>query len=157
MRLIRESIVFVHGLRGHPQTTWEYAAPVQQDVASTTSARLDVAPAKKRSWFSKLKSKSLSPSNSAELGLQVAGNSRPAGGNNTIYWPAELLPSAVPNAKIWVYGYNADVIGGLFQANNKNSILQHGNDFTVKVERVLRDEVGASLAQSSVVSSLTST
>jgi hypothetical protein len=57
----------------------------------------------------------------------------------TVHWPGDLLPSTIPRAKIWVYGYNADVIGGLFQANNKNNILKHGNDFMVKVERALDD------------------
>jgi hypothetical protein len=157
VRLTHKSVIFIHGLRGHPRTTWEYAAPVQQNVAVTASTGVDVAPAKKRNWLDKLKSKSPSPSRIDELGLQVADNSDPAGGSKTIYWPAELLPSTVPSAKIWTYGYNADVVGGLFQANNKNSILQHGNDFMVKVERALRDEVGTPLVKSSVVSRLTIT
>lgn len=56
-------------------------------------------------------------------------------------WPADLLPNSVHTAKIWTYGYNAEVVSGLFQANNKNSVLQHGNDFMVKLTRELQDEV----------------
>ncbi|KAI0184319.1 lipa and NB-ARC domain-containing protein, partial [Xylaria flabelliformis] len=85
-----KSIVFVHGLRGHPRKTWEYSAPVQQ---------------------------------------------------KTIYWPADSLPSILPRAKIWTYGYNAGVNDKLFQPNNQNSILEHGNDFMMKMERALRDKV----------------
>jgi hypothetical protein len=43
---------------------------------------------------------------------------------------------------VWTYGYNADVIGGLFQANNKNSISQHGRDLSVRLEREIDNEVG---------------
>lgn len=61
--------------------------------------------------------------------------------DESVFWPADLLPSVVPRAYIWTYGYNADLLGGLFQANNKNSIAQHGNDFMVKMERGLTNEV----------------
>jgi len=50
----------------------------------------------------------------------------------------------VPGARVWTYGYNAAVVGGLFRANNKNSILQHGNDFMVKVERSLSSQIRTS-------------
>ncbi|KAI0407382.1 hypothetical protein F4802DRAFT_605555 [Xylaria palmicola] len=84
-------------------------------------------------------SRSQSPMYEARFG--VADRSSPVQKSELIYWLADLLPSEVPGAKIWTYGYNADVIGGLFQANNKNSILQHGHDFMVKVERDLKDEL----------------
>lgn len=59
----------------------------------------------------------------------------------TGFWPAEEAPSKLPGARIWTYGYNADVLGGLFQANNKNSIRQHGNDLMVKMERKIQGNV----------------
>jgi hypothetical protein len=48
---------------------------------------------------------------------------------------------------VWTYGYNADVIGGLFQfqANNKNSISQHGRDLSVRLEREINNGVYTSL------------
>jgi hypothetical protein len=82
--------------------------------------------------LTKLPFKFPSWSTTAGPGLRAADSSGQAGVNKTIYWPADLLPSVVRRAKIWTYGYNADAIGKLFQANNKNSILQHGNDFMVK-------------------------
>lgn len=62
-------------------------------------------------------------------------------GLNSIYWPADLLPSAVPRARIWTYGYNADVFNGFFQANNQNSILRHGRDFMEDIEQEIKDDV----------------
>jgi hypothetical protein len=49
----------------------------------------------------------------------------------------------MPLANIWTYGYNAMVTEGFFQANNSNSILQHGNDLMVKLERELESNVSA--------------
>ncbi|ELR09120.1 hypothetical protein GMDG_03700 [Pseudogymnoascus destructans 20631-21] len=57
-----------------------------------------------------------------------------------IFWPEEYLVPDLPQARIWTYGYNADVIGGLFQANNQNSISQHGRDFAVRLERDIDNE-----------------
>lgn len=51
---------------------------------------------------------------------------------------------------MWTYGYNADVIGGLFQANNKNSISQHGRDLSVRLEREIDNGVYTSLSAKSL-------
>lgn len=42
---------------------------------------------------------------------------------------------------MWTYGYNADVVSGVFQANNKNSVSQHGRDLAVRLEREVENEV----------------
>ncbi|PVH98333.1 hypothetical protein DM02DRAFT_531366, partial [Periconia macrospinosa] len=55
--------------------------------------------------------------------------------SSTVFWPEQYLASDIPQARVWTYGYNADVIGALFQANNKNSISQHGQDLSVRLER----------------------
>lgn len=59
---------------------------------------------------------------------------------STIFWPNEFLANDLTEARIWTYGYNADVIGGLFQPGNGNSISHHGRDLSVQIEReVLAD------------------
>jgi hypothetical protein len=58
-----------------------------------------------------------------------------------VFWPEEYLVPDLPRARIWTYGYNADVVGGLFQANNKNSVSQHGRDLAVKLDREIDNEV----------------
>jgi len=69
-------------------------------------------------------------------------NPRSQGTNEAaVFWPSDLLAPSIPNARILVYGYNADVFGGLFQANNKNSLSQHGNDLMVKLERAVYNGV----------------
>ncbi|KAI0179599.1 hypothetical protein GGR52DRAFT_579405 [Hypoxylon sp. FL1284] len=89
------NIIFVHGLRGHPQKTWE---------ATSNSDR------------------AASP------------------GRRKVFWPRDYLVEDLPEANVWTYGYNADVIGGLFQADNQNSVSQHGRDLAVKIERDLEKE-----------------
>jgi len=58
-----------------------------------------------------------------------------------VFWLEEYLLSDIPEARIWTYGYNADVIGGLFQSNNRNSVSQHGRDLAVRLEREIKNEV----------------
>lgn len=41
---------------------------------------------------------------------------------------------------MWTYGYDADVIGGLFKAGNQNSISQHSRNLAVKLERDIDNE-----------------
>jgi hypothetical protein len=117
----------VHGLRGHPKETWEdNRERSSNDESSTTS---------KRKGFSSLfKSKS---STSSAGGKEGDGSSA----SRKIFWPQEYLTHDITQARIWTYGYNADVIGGLFQANNKNSVSQHGRDLAVKVEREIENKV----------------
>ncbi|KAI1105341.1 hypothetical protein F4804DRAFT_331415 [Jackrogersella minutella] len=52
-----------------------------------------------------------------------------------IFWLRDFLVQDLPDARIWTYGYNADVIGGLFKANNQNSVSQHGRGLIAKTER----------------------
>ena len=64
------------------------------------------------------------------------------------YWPQDLLPQKVPNARILTYGYDADVIGGLFEGASKNNITQHGRDLMLQLEREICGEPIIFLAHS---------
>ncbi|KAK4244388.1 putative kinesin light chain [Corynascus novoguineensis] len=57
-----------------------------------------------------------------------------------LFWPDEYLTQDIPEARVWTYGYNADAIGGLFQAKNKNSVSQHGQDFAARVEWAIQND-----------------
>jgi hypothetical protein len=63
------------------------------------------------------------------------------GQSSKVFWPEDYLPNDLPTARIWTYGYNADVIGDLFQSNNKNSIPQHGQDLAVQIGLEIETEV----------------
>jgi hypothetical protein len=63
-----------------------------------------------------------------------------------VFWPHDYIADDIPEARVWTYGYNADTIGGVFAANNKNSVSQHGRDLSVKIEREVDNRVGDSLS-----------
>ncbi|TEY29165.1 hypothetical protein BOTCAL_0965g00010 [Botryotinia calthae] len=122
------NIIFVHGLRGHPRYTWESNRKVSDmdtDSASASSS--------KRNFFkSLLKSKPFKPSESPATSKSISDIHK-------VFWPQDYLVEDIPEARVWTYGYNADVIGGLFQANDENSVSQHGRDLTTKAEREIEN------------------
>ncbi|KAH6866207.1 hypothetical protein B0T10DRAFT_61940 [Thelonectria olida] len=121
----RVNIVFVHGLRGHPKHTWE------DDRAG--GGETDIARSSKRNTFkSFFGAKPSTPTADIQTG---EGSST----SHKLFWPDEYLKYDIPEARVWTYGYNADVIGGLFQANSKNSVSQHGRDLAVRVEREIEN------------------
>ena len=108
------SIVFIHGLRGHPRKTWE--------GQNETKPR--------KGLFENLrKSKSTAAQTDS---IEVF--------SNHVFWPQELLAKDIPQATIWTYGYDADIIG-MFEANNQNSVYQHGRDLKIALERDIDNEV----------------
>ncbi|KAH8805481.1 hypothetical protein F5884DRAFT_860088 [Xylogone sp. PMI_703] len=57
---------------------------------------------------------------------------------NGILWPKEFLGKAFPEARIFTYGYDADVVK-LFSQVGKSTIFQHSRSFIQAVHRVRRD------------------
>ncbi|KAK1633204.1 hypothetical protein BDP81DRAFT_473894 [Colletotrichum phormii] len=125
-QLTQGSIILVHGLRGHPRHTWESGKIVNtnDDHGPTIKKRTGL-----RSFF---KSKRLTPDPSPSQAQDVS--SPPS-----VFWPDDFLTDDIPEARIWTYGYDADVIGGVFQANNQNSVSQHGRDLKAKLEREINN------------------
>ena len=52
------------------------------------------------------------------------GLSKRESGSGSVFWPQELLPSVTPDARIFTFGYDADV-DGFFTSASKNTIYQH--------------------------------
>ena len=105
------SIVFVHGLRGHPETTWTCNAPTHL-LASASSDRphkddvhlsSDGPPRKKPRFGLRNGPKELVPK---------------------VFWPRGLLPEEIPNARILTWGYDVDIVK-LAAAASQATILQH--------------------------------
>lgn len=124
--MTESSIIFVHGLRGHPFQTWASNQQEGDQHVVGSSSRRRYIPSFKTTTPG-LDSNS-TRSNATSQSQQV-------------FWPQEYLAKDVSQARVWTYGYNADVIGGLFQANNKNSVSQHGRDLRVRLERDMDNEV----------------
>ena len=112
------SVIFVHGLQGHPERTW------------TTRARLVTRMAGlKRKWpFRNDKEKVQS---SSPLEVETVG---------PVFWPKELLPDDLPNARILSYGYNSTVTNFFsFESINQNSIYQHAKDMLMEIIAIRED------------------
>ncbi|OBT53786.1 hypothetical protein VE04_07701 [Pseudogymnoascus sp. 24MN13] len=113
------NVIFIHGLRGHPRGTWSHIRSTSptggiEDTDTRTDKHNNI-----KTFFGLKKTKK-------ETDDKRQTSTSPS---SDIFWPEEYLAPDLPQAQIWTYGYNADVIGGLFQANNQNSVSQHGRDF----------------------------
>ena len=133
--LTYNSIIFVHGLRGHPRETW--TSELRPEVQKTVRAS---------SWRQPLKLLFKSSSHYPESGsgsgsLQESSVTQ----QEQVFWPQDYLTEDIAQARVWTYGYDADVIGGLFQASSKNNVSQHGRDFAVQLEREIDNEVHISI------------
>ncbi|KAI8651259.1 NB-ARC domain-containing protein [Fusarium keratoplasticum] len=119
----RFNVIFVHGLRGHPKRTWGRGSDeTSQTPTATASGSRD------RSFKSLFRRSRPSPDTTPDIELQ-----RP-------FWPDEFLAQDLREARVWTYGYNANVIEGLFQASNQNSVSQHGRDLAARLERDVDNE-----------------
>ena len=136
--LTPHSVIFVHGLRGHPRDTWTGPIDTNADKTTDTEAEpgADTSPAgRKRERLKSLFKPRRAKAKPAEIEAP-----RPLASPD-VFWPEQYLVPDIPDARVWTYGYNADVIGGLFQSNNKNSVSQHGRDLAVRLEREIDNEV----------------
>ncbi|RDW63751.1 hypothetical protein BP6252_11296 [Coleophoma cylindrospora] len=118
------NIIFVHGLGGHPRGTWTHRR------STSTTGRNEDSGSRTKSFFGLKKSKK-ERNNQEQTSTAILAD---------VFWPEEYLVPDLPHARIWTYGYNADVIGGFFQANNQNSVSQHGRDLAIKLDREIDNE-----------------
>lgn len=121
----------MHGLRGHPRETWETPAAHTESNDGRAKKNHGI-----RSIFG-TKTKNREVRHDKTIADSHGAESR---SNQTIFWIEDFLAQDIPNARILTYGYNADIMG-VFQANNKNSISQHGQDLKARLERELENDV----------------
>jgi hypothetical protein len=152
--------VFVHGLFGHPQKTWtghklpeqnpsgepnqsnasnrrsnqsEALFPTRRPLISTV--RSDTALATTEETFSGHASSSMpetpitscpSQAKSLILGLQTG----------EVFWPGDLLPTVLPETRIFTWGYDAD-IDAFSTSVGHNNVEEHANDLIGDIANLL--------------------
>lgn len=99
--IIRNSIVLVHGLQGHPKKTWAFTTPGSAQGTSHRKSRL--------------------------LRLVRSSRSKPETDQEeedgkVVFWPEDLLPKDCPTTKIWTLGYDSRVSRFFSGAANQSTL-----------------------------------
>lgn len=154
------SIIVVHGLWGHPKRTWEADAAPTSVASSDVSSPANIQGPRKNSFVEIMKNVGLkrqqtnrtytpsiedSTDTSSSLELyrttQSQGKTDRTPGPKKCFWPRDLLPLDLPEARILTYGYDADVLGPTQGGDtNLQNFTKHGQDLLVHLEREIPDK-----------------
>ncbi|KAG8532842.1 uncharacterized protein KY384_002720 [Bacidia gigantensis] len=104
-------IVFVHGLNGHPQHTWSCKAV---DIDAAVDKMSDIDGQSSRD--------SIDPAHRQRNSLGLGFGKPPP--PQKVFWPRDLLPKAVPKARILTWGYDVS-LKHLLSAGTEGSIFHH--------------------------------
>jgi len=114
--------VFVHGFTGHPERTWTHKGEVPNDQYGHGDDDGERPPK-----FRKL--------------LQSASSHHKRSGvRKAMYWPRDLVPITVPNARVLTYGYDTHIRHWLGSAVSKSTLYDIAWDFLVSLETERRCE-----------------
>ncbi|KAI1129855.1 hypothetical protein F5Y10DRAFT_237408 [Nemania abortiva] len=124
-------IIFVHGLQGHPFKTWAVEVGHQNFHGGKLPPQykgkaLDDGPIqnKQKSLLTRL------------WRFKRVRNSTPREEGSYVFWPGDLLPAELPEARILVFGYDTVIAKHQFAgAVNKNSIFAHSKDLVNELSR----------------------
>jgi hypothetical protein len=115
------SIIFVHGLFGHPEKTWTGTKK------SSKTAKRGPPPqssSKRVHAHGVIEKEDGKAAKDADLDL------------DSVFWPAALLPRIAPNTKIWTWGYDAD-IDNIWSSASQNTVSQHATNLLSDVADLL--------------------
>jgi hypothetical protein len=117
------SVFFVHGFTGHPRRTWTYVGEVSQEDEATLMPSSD-----SRERPSKLRS------------LLGPESSRKAPAHKAIFWPQDLLPTTLPNARVFTYGYDTYIRHRFGAPGNNSTIYDLGQNLLLSIEAKRRTQ-----------------
>ena len=114
-RLTHHSILFVHGLQGHPKKTWQ----VQRGPPPRS---------KRGRRFSLNRSPGIQQVNESDSArLQDEHVSPPT------FWPEDLLPNSFPQARIMTWGYDSQVTRA-YKAVGQGNTSSHARNLMCALE-----------------------
>lgn len=160
------SIVFIHGLFGHPYKTWTWSksrwkSPRPHEIQPSSSfSNRDKSPqthvdnSSQKDDYQSLKNKKLSldkpeEKESSRLPDKRSGLSTP----DAVFSPRELLPKVTPNARISTWGYDAGV-DGLLSSASQNRIHEHARNLLIDLSDLRTSDSDHSIPLIFVVHSL---
>ncbi|KAI1299607.1 hypothetical protein F5Y03DRAFT_249326 [Xylaria venustula] len=125
------SVIFVHGLQGHPLKTWAAEVGHQNGYDGKRQSE------HKSPDLDKIKAQSKGKSILSRVRkLKLTRDSETGEGHTRVFWPADLLPMKLPTARILVFGYDTVIVKHQFAgAVNKNSVFAHSKDLVNELSR----------------------
>ena len=121
--LTKHSIVFVHGLQGHPRRTWSCKANADSSEEGSGSATRKTSPFR---GFKKIISR--------KKAIESESWSR---SDTEVFWPLDLLPEDCPNVRLLTWGYESSITRFFGGPANQNTIFAHARDllYALGIER----------------------
>ena len=116
------SIIFIHGLQGHPRETWSHRTSAGSESKPPTKIG-------KRERFRKIFNRDPKAQPSAAEEIQ----------ERCIFWPFDLLREDCPNARIITWGYDSVITRFFDGAVNQGSIFTHAKDLLFALSRARTD------------------
>lgn len=104
------SIIFVHGLQGHPRNTWSTRADVRRSKASLSRLL----------W------------GSAE---DEASQNKGSVNTTPVFWPKDLLYDDCPECRIMTWGYDSHVSKFFGGPTNQNNFFDHAKNLLYALDR----------------------
>ncbi|EEY21230.1 pfs [Verticillium alfalfae VaMs.102] len=105
------SIVFVHGFTGHPERTWLQKSPYTYQKQASFGTK-NVRSSRFRGILDSLKG-------------------RP---ENNVYWPRDLLPAIIPDARVLTYGYDTRISHPFGPQRSQSGVYAIARDFLCELE-----------------------
>lgn len=128
-------IVFVHGLQGHPEATWQSRGH-QNETADSTSE------SKRRRIKNVLGFGGREKNTSAAKETLPPSSSKADHGRASVFWPRDLLGKheSCSRARVMTYGYDSDIFR-LVDTVNFTTISSHGEALLNRVAAVRADNM----------------
>jgi hypothetical protein len=108
--------MFVHGFTGHPERTWTYKGEVRDNQYGCYDDDGE-RPLKIRKLLG-----------------SASSHYKRSGACRAVYWPRDLIPTTVPNARVLTYGYETHIRHWLGPAISKNTVYDIAWDFLISLE-----------------------
>ena len=120
--LFTSSIIFIHGLQGHPQETWSHRTSAGSEAKAPTTTG-------KRSFLQML----------SDRGPDAQPTATEQTHERCVFWPFDLLRGDCPNARIITWGYDSVITRFFDGAANQGSIFAHARDLLFALSRARAD------------------
>lgn len=125
LELIDDSIIFVHGIQGHPKRTW----------ATKTNQKSYHLPSRSR-FQGQISKVFRDPTARAASQTQIYGTADARASHESVFWPRDLLPMDCSEARILTWGYESHVSRFFAGSVDQGNIFDHAKNLLYALNRV---------------------